>query len=107
MQLNRTIYARDESGHPICPPIRGRNGGFEGTISKADLRELIHLSEEGSHGFWLKYLHDKCGYSTFKSWYLDSDKRHAPVFLLVYLTTQFPELEAYYKSIYSNNLKYA
>ena len=99
MQNTRLILERDEHGNPICKVVR-LGHAFDGTMMKTELRELIELSGLPRHTFWQTYLNEKCGWSTFKTWYLESCTAPVPDFLLVFLTARYPELHQYCKQIY-------
>lgn len=99
MESTRLILERDEKGNAICKVI-GLSSAFDGTMSKEELRKLIELSSKTKHSFWKVYLREKCGWSTFKSWYLDSYSAPVPDLLLIFLTTRYPELYHHCKEIY-------
>ena len=99
MENTRLVLERDEQGNPTCKII-GLGSAFDGTMTKAELRQLIKLSSPTKHNFWKMYLREKCGWSTFKSWYLDSYSAPVPDFLLIFLTARYPELYHHCKEIY-------
>lgn len=99
MENTRLILATDANGNPTCK-IVGLSNAFDGTMTKEELRELIKLSGLTKHNFWKTFLREKCGWSTFKTWYLDSYNAPVPDFLLIFLTARYQELFHHCKSIY-------
>ena len=99
MENTRLILERDDNGNAVCKII-GLSNAFDGTMSKGELRKLIELSGLTKHNFWKTFLHEKCGWSTFKSWYLDSYSAPVPDFLLIFLTARYSELLHHCKQIY-------
>ena len=94
----RKILKRDSKGDVICP-VKDYGNFFDGTITKEDLRKLIKMTKLTKKEFWEKYLTEKCGTSTFKSWYLENDTK-VPDLILMYLTGMYSELYRMYTDIH-------
>ncbi len=99
-QNTRKVLDKDRLGNPVCPVV-DLHRAMDGTMTKMDLRALVELMEINAHSFWETYLIEKCGFSTFKTWYYDSYPARVPDFLLVFLTTAYPHLYPVCREIYS------